>query len=124
MRIAILTVATNIHAFRWITAMAERGLDILVITQQPPEPGTYPPSVRFAVLPFHGPLAYALNAFALRRIVRRSGADLLHVHYAGGYGATVWLSGIRRSLISVWGGDVYDVPERSRLHRLAVSRAT
>lgn len=123
MTVAILTVATNIHAFRWITAMAERGLDVLVITQQPPEPDIYPASVRFAILPFRGRFAYALNAFALRRIFRRSGADLLHVHYAGGYGATVWLSGIRRYLISVWGGDVYDVPKRSWLHRLAVSRA-
>jgi glycosyltransferase involved in cell wall biosynthesis len=116
-------VATNIHAFRWITALAERGLDILVITQQPPEPGEYPPSVRFEVLPFRGRLAYALNALALRSILRRSGADLLHVHYAGGYGATIWLSGIRRCLVSVWGGDVYDVPERSWLHRFVVSRA-
>lgn len=31
-----------------------------------------------------------------------------------------WLSGIRRRLVSVWGGDVYDVPHRSLLHRMLV----
>lgn len=31
-----------------------------------------------------------------------------------------WLSGIRRRLVSVWGGDVYDVPHRSILHRMLV----
>ncbi|WP_235589498.1 glycosyltransferase [Sphingobium sp. MI1205] len=122
-RIAILTVATNIHAIRWINALAERGLDLIVITQQPPLPGDYHPSVRFVLLPFRGRLAYLLNALVLPRIFARTGAPLLHVHYAGGYGATVWLSGIRNSLISVWGGDVYDVPGRSALHRRAVCGA-
>lgn len=64
-RIAILTVATNIHAIRWINALAGRGLDLIVITQQPPLPGDYHPSVRFALLPFRGRLAYLLNALVL-----------------------------------------------------------
>lgn len=122
-RVAILTVATNIHAIRWINALAERGLDLVVITQQPPLPGDYHPSVRFALLPFRGRFAYLLNALALPRVFARTGARLLHVHYAGGYGATTWLSGLRNALISVWGGDVYDVPRRSALHRMAVCRA-
>lgn len=122
-RIAILTVATNIHAIRWINALAERGVDMVVITQQPPLPGDYHPSVRFELLPFRGRLAYLLNALALPQVFARTGARLLHVHYAGGYGATLWLSGIRDALISVWGGDVYDVPGRSMLHRTAVCRA-
>ena len=121
--IAMLVVATNIHAIRWINALAERGLDLIVITQQPPLPGDFHPSVRFCLLPFRGGLAYLLNALALPRLFARSGARLLHVHYAGGYGATVWLSGIRNALFSVLGGDVYDVPERSWLHRSAVCGA-
>jgi len=117
MKIAVLAVATNIHTIRWVNALAERGLDVLLITQQPPRPSDYHPAIAFRILPFRGPLAYALNAPVLRYVFDRSGADLLHVHYAGGYGAMAWLSGIRRRLVSVWGGDVYDVPHRSFLHR-------
>ena len=120
MKIAVLAVATNIHTIRWVNAMAERGIDVLLITQQPPRPQDYHPAVHFHLLPFRGGLAYALNAPALYRAYRRSGADLLHVHYAGGYGAMAWLSGIRRRIVSVWGGDVYDVPHRSLLHRMMV----
>lgn len=120
MKVAVLAVATNIHANRWINALAERGIHVLLITQQPPLPGEYRADVRIALLPFRGRFAYALNAPILRWLYDRSGADFLHVHYAGGYGAMAWLSGIRRRLISVWGGDVYDVPERSPLHRLLV----
>ena len=120
MRIAVLAVATNIHTRRWVNALAERHHTVVLITQQPPLEGDYPRSVEIEVLPFKGPLAYVLNAPILRRIFRRSKADLLHVHYAGGYGTTVLLSGIKDYLISVWGGDVYDVPDRSSLHRLLV----
>lgn len=120
MKIAVLAVATNIHTIRWVNAIAGRGIEVLLITQQPPRPEDYHPAVMFHILPFKEGLAYALNAFALRRAFDRSGADLLHVHYAGGYGAMAWLSGIRRRLVSVWGGDVYDVPHRSILHRILV----
>jgi glycosyltransferase involved in cell wall biosynthesis len=120
MKIAVLAVATNIHTIRWANALAERGVDVLLITQQPPRSSDYHPAVVFRILPFRGALAYALNAPILRYAFDRSGADLLHVHYAGGYGAMAWLSGIRRRLVSVWGGDVYDVPHRSFLHRRLV----
>lgn len=120
MKIAVLAVATNIHTIRWVNAIAERSIEVLLISQQPPRLQDYHPAVAFHVLPFRNGLAYALNAPALRRAFRRSGADFLHVHYAGGYGAMAWLSGIRRRLVSVWGGDVYDVPHRSFLHRRLV----
>ncbi len=120
MKIAILAVSTNIHTIRWVNALAERGEDIILITQQVPRPHDYHPLVQVRMLPFRGWLAYALNAPVLRRMFDRSGADLLHVHYAGGYGATAWLSGVKQRLVSVWGGDVYDVPHRSFIHRALV----
>lgn len=123
MKIAVLAVATNIHTIRWVNALAQRGIDVILITQQVPRPEDYHPAVAFRMLPFRGRLAYALNAPVLRVLFDRCGADLLHVHYAGGYGAMAWLSGICRRLVSVWGGDVYEVPHRSWLHRRLVTGA-
>ena len=123
MKVALLAVATNIHTMRWVNALAERDIPVMLITQQPPIADSYHPSVEMAILPYRGRFAYALNAPALRRLFHRSQANFLHVHYAGGYGAMVWLSGIRERIISVWGGDVYHVPLRSPLHRLCVVRA-
>jgi len=120
MKVAVLAVSTNIHTVRWVNALADRGEEIILITQQIPRARDYHPMVRVRLLPFRGPLAYALNAPVLRRMFDRSDADLLHVHYAGGYGAMAWLSGIKQRLVSVWGGDVYDVPHRSRIHRALV----
>lgn len=123
MKVAFLAVATNIHTIRWVNAVAERDIAVLLITQQPPRLADYHPNVEIAILPYKGRFAYALNAPALRRLFRQSQADFLHVHYAGGYGAMAWLSGIRERVMSVWGGDVYHVPLRSPLHRLCVVRA-
>jgi glycosyltransferase involved in cell wall biosynthesis len=41
--------------------------------------------------------------------------DLLHAHYASGYGSTAMLAGWHPTLLSVWGADVYDFPYESRL---------
>lgn len=123
MKVAFLAVATNIHTIRWVNALAERDVAVLLITQQQPRRADYHPNVDVAILPYKGRFAYALNAPALRRLFRQSHADFLHVHYAGGYGAMAWLSGIRERVVSVWGGDVYNVPLRSPLHRLCVVRA-
>jgi len=123
MKIAVLAVSTNIHTVRWVNGIAERGIDVVLMTQQRPRASDFHPSVTISLLPFRGLFAYALNAPMLRVLFDRSGADLLHVQYAGGYGVMSFLSGIRRRLVSVWGGDVYVVPHRSRLHRLFIVAA-
>ena len=123
MKIAVLAVSTNIHTIRWVNAIAQRGIEVILLTQQRPRAADYHPSVAIRLLPFHGRLAYALNAPVLRILFDRSGADLLHVQYAGGYGVMSFLAGIGRRIVSVWGGDVYVVPHRSRLHRIFIVAA-
>lgn len=123
MKIAVLAVSTNIHTIRWVNAIAERGVEVVLLTQQRPRASDFHASVTIRLLPFRGRFAYALNAPMLRILFDRSGADLLHVQYAGGYGVMSFLSGVRRRVVSVWGGDVYVVPYRTRLHRLFIVAA-
>lgn len=120
MHVALLASAANIHTVRWATALAERGCRISVLSQHPPAPELAETAVNVHVLPHRGMLGYARNAGAVRRLVRATGADFLHVHYVGGYGLTALLSGVRPLMMSVWGADVYDVPARSPLHRLLI----
>ena len=75
MKVALLAVATNIHTMRWVNALAERDIPVMLITQQPPIADSYHPSVEMAILPYRGRFAYALNAPALRRLFRRSASD-------------------------------------------------
>jgi glycosyltransferase involved in cell wall biosynthesis len=42
---------------------------------------------------------------------------VLNTHFASGYGTLARLSGFRPNVLSVWGSDVYDFPEKSLLHK-------
>ena len=58
----------------------------------------------------------------LRRLLERLRPDLLHAHYASGYGTTAMLSGWQPLMLSVWGADVYDFPNESAVKRILLVR--
>ena len=113
MRIALLGAANSIHLQRWAAAYVERGHAVCVISQHRCARELLPERADVRWLPHHGRLAYFLNAWALRQILARWGAELLHAHYASGYGTTAALCAFRPLLLSVWGSDVYDFPLES-----------
>lgn len=114
-RIALLGPANSVHLRRWAVALAQRGHELCVLSQHPCERSWLPAQARVVWLPRSGGLGYLLNAVALRRELARWRPQLLHAHYASGYGTTMALAGFRPSLLSVWGSDVYDFPNQGRL---------
>lgn len=122
LHVALLGQASSIHLQRWAIGLADRGLRVSVITQQGSEALPYPSHIEMLVLPHRGLAGYLLNAFALRRLLRQLRPDLLHAHYASGYGTTAMLAHWRPWLLSVWGADVYDFPMQSRLKRALLLR--
>ncbi|ODT65277.1 MAG: group 1 glycosyl transferase [Pelagibacterium sp. SCN 63-23] len=116
MKILFLAAGSSIHTIRWINALAQSRLEVVLATQQEPiEP--VDPGVTVHRLPFSGELGYFRNVPALRRLLAEEKPDLLNAHYASGYGTTMRLSGFAPTLLSVWGSDVYDFPRKSPLHR-------
>jgi glycosyltransferase involved in cell wall biosynthesis len=47
-------------------------------------------------------------------MLRANKPDLLHAHYASGYGTLSRLSGFSPNILSVWGSDVYEFPYQSK----------
>ena len=115
----MLANAASIHTVRWADALAERGVDVHLATLHSPAP-TLSRRVTIHRLRFGAPYGYFLDAWALRALLRRLRPDLLHTHYASGYGTLGRLSGYRPHVLSVWGADVYDVPTYSAFHRRLV----
>lgn len=122
LRIALLGAANSIHLQRWANALGARGHAVLLISQQRCEAGLIDPSVTVVTLPHLRGAGYVLNAPAVRRHVAAWHADLLHVHYASGYGTTGSLAGVRPTLLSVWGSDVYEFPHTGALQRALLCR--
>lgn len=116
MKIALLGNLASIHLIRWTNSLAARGHEVHVLScHTPTEPLDH--RANSISLPVPAPIGYFLNALHLRRELDRLNPDLLHVHFASGYGTLGSLSRFHPRLLSVWGSDVYLFPERSPLHR-------
>lgn len=68
------------------------------------------------------PGGYLRAAGALRAALDAFSPDILHAHYATGYGTLARNSGFHPLLLSVWGSDVYDFPRMGPVHRAIVRR--
>lgn len=121
MKILLLSGGSSIHTVRWVNALAGVGVKVVLATQHLALE-KIAPEVKLIELPYKGPLGYFLNVSALREILVAEQPDLLHAHYASGYGTTARLSGFKPLLLSVWGSDVYDFPAKSPLHRFWLRR--
>lgn len=113
MKIVMLAPASVIHTQRWVEALHGCGVKLVLATQHPSAPWRAPDGVRVVCLPHAGTAGYFVNVPALRRLLRSERPDLLHAHYASGYGSTAALAAFHPWLLSVWGSDVYDFPYES-----------
>lgn len=73
-------------------------------------------------LPVAAPWGYFLNRRALVKLLRRLQPDILHVHYATGYGTLGRLCRFQPMILSVWGSDIFDFPRQSWLHRYLLTQ--
>jgi glycosyltransferase involved in cell wall biosynthesis len=86
--------------------MKERGYEIRLISLG----GEPIPGIDTFCLPRRGRLSYLLQAGKAARLAREFKPDLVHVHYAGGYGYWGSKCDFAPVLVSVWGADVIDLP--------------
>jgi glycosyltransferase involved in cell wall biosynthesis len=121
MRLALLAPAGSIHTIRWANGLAERGFDVNLMSLHPAS-AQLSPDVCVHRLPVAPPHGYFLAASPLRRLLQRLKPDLLHVHYASGYGTLGRLSKFHPQVLSVWGSDVFHFPTVSPVHRWMIRR--
>src|SRR5882762_3162302 len=67
-------------------------------------------------------LDYFREVRRVRDLVTAIRPAFVHAHYASGYGTLGRLIGFHPYIVSVWGSDVYEFPNRSPLHRWLLKR--
>ncbi len=67
-------------------------------------------------------LNYILSLRLLKKTISSFQPDILHAHYASSYGVLGYLSKFRPFLISVWGSDIYDFPEKNLANKWLLNR--
>jgi len=121
MLIAMLSSGSCVHSVRWANALAAEGLQVHLLSLHPFSP-QLSADVTCHRLRFGPPQGYFLNVKELKKRLATISPDILHTHYASGYGTLGRLSGFHPQILSVWGSDVYDFPTRGRWHRWLINR--
>lgn len=62
-------------------------------------------------------LKYLLAGKKIRNLISTINPDIINAHYATSYGAAMALSGVNDYILSVWGSDIYDFPQKSIIHK-------
>jgi len=105
-RVVIFGWAHRVHTRRWVMGMAGRGFNIKLISLGG-EPFDDIETVNF---PHSGKAAYLKYLSRAVSEARRFKPDLIHAHYAAGFGLWAMRAKFRPTLVSVWGADVIDFP--------------
>lgn len=112
MKILFLSAASSVHTVRWVNVLAERGYEIVLVSQadHKAKGDSISEKVKILYLPFCGTKGYYLNAPFLHQIYKKENCDAVNVHYASGYGTLARMAKLPKVILNVWGSDVYDFP--------------
>lgn len=84
--IVLVGPASSVHVRRWVSTLRSAGHRVIVASWQP-DPGLGAPDVRIAPATGTSPLRRALlAALWLRRLIRETRPDVVHVHSLGSHG--------------------------------------
>lgn len=61
--------------------------------------------------------SYVFSLSYLHSCIKKFSPDIVHAHYASSYGLLGSLSGFSPFIISAWGSDIYEFPQKSFLHK-------
>lgn len=112
MIIALLAQAESAHTRRWGLALAARGHTVRVFSNS--QVGVAPPGMAVEFLPGASPAAYFSNIFRIRRLLKSFAPEIVHAHFATGYGLWGSCQTVAPLIVSVWGTDIEDALARRR----------
>lgn len=127
MKILFLSAANSIHTVKWVNALADRGHEVHLVYNRGHEPklDQIRANIHQHSLRHSGGIGYYLNAGELKKLTKQILPDVINVHYASGYGTLARQSKVNKIspiLLSVWGSDVYDFPNKNAVNKMILKR--
>lgn len=117
-KVFFISAANSIHTVKWVNALSGF-FEVHLIYCANHEPGIHKISekVKLHKLKFNAPMGYYLNVFELKKLYKQIKPDIVNTHYASGYGTLMRASRLKNTLLSIWGSDVYDFPNESKMKK-------
>ncbi len=130
MKIFFLSDGSSIHTKKWVNSLIDNGLTIHLFSLSRFDINDYPLENfsytffdiqrRISVCAGFGKINYLRVLPALKKEIKKFVPDIVHAHFASSYGLLGALSGFHPFVISVWGTDVFEFPEKSFVHRMVL----
>jgi glycosyltransferase involved in cell wall biosynthesis len=115
LRILVLADAGSFHTERYVAELKRQGCELLLASLEEGRIDCY----RLRRKGFVQAFWYVLAASEVKRLIRQFRPDIINPHFVSGYGFTVALAQVKRSVPVVsqlWGSDVLLVPGKSIFH--------
>lgn len=121
MKVCFIAPADSYHTIKWCNWFHSRGHEIHVVSFTDSAIDGVTIHSLNTTIDVHGSdlskLKYLKYAGEVKRIVDNINPDVVNVHYATSYGTVAALSGLKDYVLSVWGSDIYDFPNKSIFHK-------
>ena len=132
MKILFLADANSIHTIKWVESLHKQKLNILVFSLFKPTDDVFQTYQNWGISlvnadlqskiknlrePNISKLKYFVALKLLKKTINTFQPDILHAHYASSYGVLGYLSKFKPFILSVWGSDVYDFPQKNQLNK-------
>ena len=130
MKVLLLADANSPHTFKWATSLAQKGVYVYVFTLAEASNSPLNEIENIEIIAnsqntSNGSdwlkIKYLTVINRLKKLLKKIKPDILHAHYASSYGILGALSGFHPFLISVWGSDIYEFPNKSFLHKKVIT---
>lgn len=120
MKVLILGSGKSYHATRWANALAQRGIEVGFASVHKFE-RPFDDEVRLFQLSTKGYKGYVLDIPKLKSVIKDWQPDILHAHFATGYGFMARMCGFKTRVVSIYGSDIYEFPYKSVLHKAVLA---
>lgn len=125
MKVLFLSAANSIHTVRWVNSLAKRNITIYLVSlknHSEDKRNKISNDVKVIYLPFKGEIGYYLNYLFFKKIIKNMKPDIINAHYLSGYGTLARLVNFKKTLVNVWGSDIYDFPKQNLLKNRIIEK--
>ncbi|MFN8714322.1 MAG: glycosyltransferase [Bacteroidota bacterium] len=129
MRLLLLADADSAHTRKWAVGLAAEGIVVGIFSLRKSTSDWHHAHSKITVFDEHGlpdaafsgsaagKLVYLKKVLPLRRLIKTFRPHLVHAHYATSYGLLGRLCGFHPFVLSAWGSDVMNFPQRNFINR-------
>ena len=121
MKICFVAPANNYHTKKWAGWFSSHGHEVHVISftksEIPNVSVHYINTGAEANASYLKKLNYLRNGKEIRNLIKMIKPDIINAHYATSYGTAMALSKVHPYIVSLWGSDVYDFPQKNIFYK-------